>query len=110
MAPGFSVIGVPGIPMVESGDDLSEIISGTLKAQDLILEDGDVLCLAQKIISKQEGRMIELSTVQPSLLAQGISSQYNKDPALVELILSESKICIMSIVSIGGRFVSSWYF
>ena len=43
MAPRFSVIGVPGIPMVESGDDLSEIISGTLKAQDLILEDGDVL-------------------------------------------------------------------
>ena len=48
MALRFSVIGVPGIPMVESGDDLSEIISSTLKAQDLTLEDGDVICLAQK--------------------------------------------------------------
>jgi coenzyme F420-0:L-glutamate ligase/coenzyme F420-1:gamma-L-glutamate ligase len=48
MALSFSVIGVPGIPMVESGDDLSEIICGTLKAQNLTLENGDVLCLAQK--------------------------------------------------------------
>ncbi|HIH99481.1 MAG: F420-dependent oxidoreductase [Nitrosopumilus sp. BACL13 MAG-121220-bin23] len=68
------------------GDDLSELI---LNSGDIL--DGDVLVIAQKIISKQEGRMIELSTIQPSLLAQGISSQYNKDPALVELILSESK-------------------
>ena len=67
-------------------DDLSKLI---LNSGDIL--DGDVLVIAQKIISKQEGRMIELSTVQPSLLAQGISSQYNKDPALVELILSESK-------------------
>ena len=60
------------------GDDLSELI---LNSGDIL--DGDVLVIAQKIISKQEGRMIELSTIQPSLLAQGISSQYNKDPALV---------------------------
>ena len=55
------------------------------------LFDGDVLIIAQKIISKQEGRVIDLSTVQPSLLSQGISSQYGKDPRIVELILSESK-------------------
>ena len=67
-------------------DDLSKLI---LNSGDIL--DGDVLVIAQKIISKQEGRMIKLSTVSPSLLAQGISSQYNKDPALVELILSESK-------------------
>ena len=53
--------------------------------------DGDILVIAQKIISKQEGRLVELSTVTPSLLSEGISSQYNKDPRIVELVLSESK-------------------
>jgi coenzyme F420-0:L-glutamate ligase/coenzyme F420-1:gamma-L-glutamate ligase len=53
--------------------------------------DGDILVIAQKIISKQEGRTVKLSSVSPSLLSQGISSQYDKDPNIVELILSESK-------------------
>ena len=48
--------------------------------------DGDILVIAQKIISKQEGRLVELSTVKPSLLSEGISSQYNKDPRIVELV------------------------
>ena len=63
---------------------------------DLVLEsteiqDGDILVFSQKIVSKNEGRIISLSSVNPSLLANGISSSYNKDPRLVELILSESK-------------------
>ena len=52
---------------------------------------GDILVIAQKIISKQEGRIVELSSVAPSLLAQGISSEYQKNPHVVELILNESK-------------------
>ena len=71
---------------IESSDDISDIILKTEK-----LNDGDVLVIAQKIISKQEGRIINLSTVTPSLLADGIGSQYHKDPRIVELILSESK-------------------
>lgn len=67
-------------------DDLSELI---LHSGDVL--DGDILVIAQKIISKQEGRTVKLSSVSPSLLSQGISSQYNKDPNIVELILSESK-------------------
>ena len=55
------------------------------------LHDGDILLIAQKIISKQEGRLVNLSTVIPSLLSEGISSEYQKDPKIVELILSESK-------------------
>jgi coenzyme F420-0:L-glutamate ligase/coenzyme F420-1:gamma-L-glutamate ligase len=55
------------------------------------IKEGDILVIAQKIISKQEGRIIELSKIEPSLLAQGIASQYHKDPRIVELILSESK-------------------
>ena len=82
----MQIIPIPIEKEITPDDDLSKLI---LNSGDIL--DGDVLVIAQKIISKQEGRMIELSTVSPSLLAQGISSQYNKDPALVELILSESK-------------------
>ena len=63
---------------------------------DLVLEsteinDGDILVFSQKIVSKNEGRILSLSSVNPSLLANGIASSYGKDPRLVELILSESK-------------------
>ena len=71
---------------ITTNDDLSELI---LSSGNIL--DGDIVVIAQKIISKQEGRIVELSSVSPSLLAEGISSQYNKDPNIVELILSESK-------------------
>jgi coenzyme F420-0:L-glutamate ligase/coenzyme F420-1:gamma-L-glutamate ligase len=71
---------------IEPLDDLSELI---LMSSDL--HDGDILVVAQKIVSKQEGRIVDLSTVKPSLLSEGISSQYQKDPRITELILSETK-------------------
>jgi len=71
---------------IEPSDDLSELI---LMYSDL--HDGDILVVAQKIVSKQEGRIVDLSTVKPSLLSEGISSQYQKDPRIIELILSETK-------------------
>ena len=67
-------------------DDISDLI---LKSEKL--NDGDIVVIAQKIVSKQEGRLIRLDDVVPSLLSQGISSQYLKDSRIVELILSESK-------------------
>ena len=67
-------------------DNLSKIIINSTD-----IDDGDILVIAQKVISKQEGRIVELSSVKPSLLSEGISSQYNKDPRIIELILSESK-------------------
>ena len=67
-------------------DNLSKIIINSTD-----IDDGDILVIAQKVISKQEGRIVDLSSVKPSLLSEGISSQYNKDPRIVELILSESK-------------------
>ena len=67
-------------------DDVSDLIIKSEK-----LYDGDIVVIAQKIISKQEGRLIRLDDVVPSLLSQGISSQYRKDSRIVELILSESK-------------------
>ena len=71
---------------IEPGDNIVDLI---LKSHEIL--DGDILVFAQKIISKQEGRLVQLSTVIPSLLAQGISSQYQKDPRIVDLILQESK-------------------
>jgi len=71
---------------IEPSDDLSKLI---LMSSEIC--DGDILVVAQKIVSKQEGRIIDLSTVTPSLLSEGISSQYQKDPRIIELILSETK-------------------
>jgi len=71
---------------IEPSDDISSLI---LKSENL--SDGDIVVIAQKIISKQERCLIDLSTVNHSLLAEGISSQYQKDPKIIELILSESK-------------------
>ena len=71
---------------ITDADDLSDLILNSTE-----IHDGDIFVIAQKIISKQEGRVVKLSTVIPSLLSEGISSQYKKDPRIVELVLSESK-------------------
>ena len=75
---------------------IQEEIANGVNLVPLILEsseinDGDILVFSQKIVSKSEGRILRLSSVNPSLLANGIASSYGKDPRLVELILSESK-------------------
>ena len=82
----MKILPVPIEKEIEPSDDISELIMSSIQ-----IENGDILVIAQKIISKQEGRLIDLSTVKPSLLSEGISSQYQKDPRITELILSESK-------------------
>lgn len=81
---------VSGIPLIQTGDDLSQIILKALHEDDLVLADGDVLVLAQKIVSKSEGRWAKLSSVTPSEHAIDLAQKVDKDPRLVELILSES--------------------
>ena len=73
---------------VQPGDDIAELI---LSASKNPLDDGDIMVISQKIISKQEGRVINLESIIPSELSVGIASAYGKDPKLVEVILSESK-------------------
>src|SRR3989304_1000534 len=74
---------------VEQHDNIIElIISSSSKPQ---IKDDDILVFTQKIISKQEGNLINLSIITPSLLAVGIASAYDKDPRVVEVILSQSK-------------------
>jgi coenzyme F420-0:L-glutamate ligase / coenzyme F420-1:gamma-L-glutamate ligase len=82
---------LPGIPLVRQGDDLAEIIWQALGRAGILLEDGDILVLAQKIVSKAEGRMERLSQVTPSPHAIELAASTNKDPRLVELILRESE-------------------
>jgi coenzyme F420-0:L-glutamate ligase/coenzyme F420-1:gamma-L-glutamate ligase len=82
---------VPGIPLIQAGDDLAAILLQALAAAGIELQDGDVLVLAQKIVSKAEGRWINLIEVQPPRGAMELAEEIEKDPRLVELILQESK-------------------
>src|SRR5262249_9550798 len=83
------LLAVPGLPMVKAGDDLARLIGDRLTGE-LALRSGDVLVVAQKIVSKAEGRVVELASVKPSQRAVELAAEVQKDPRLVELILSES--------------------
>ncbi len=87
----LTLIPLPGIPLIQPGDDLAEIILAALQRASLQLIDGDVLVLAQKIVSKAEGRLVDLSMVIPSPRAQQLAAETAKDPRVVELILHESR-------------------
>ncbi len=81
---------LPGIPEVRPGDDLCALLVAALRSGGETLRDGDVVVLAQKIVSKSEGRLVELATVTPSQRALKLASQADKDARLIELILQES--------------------
>jgi len=83
----LQIIPVPIASDVKKGDDLPKIFTSSFKD----LQDGDIVVIAQKVISKQEGRIVELAQVIPSILSVGLGAEYNKDPKLVEVILSEAK-------------------
>jgi coenzyme F420-0:L-glutamate ligase/coenzyme F420-1:gamma-L-glutamate ligase len=89
-APRLELIGVPGIPLIETGDDLASIIAGAIRAADLQLRAGDVVTVTSKIVSKSEGRWVDLEEVQPDERAQRVAAQCEKDPREVAVILGES--------------------
>ena len=88
--PSISLTALTGLPLIEKDDDLGELILACLALNEITIEANDVVAVAQKIVSKAEGRLINLSDVQPSQNAFNIAIQANKDPRLVELILQES--------------------
>jgi coenzyme F420-0:L-glutamate ligase / coenzyme F420-1:gamma-L-glutamate ligase len=90
MAKSITYIAVPGIPLINPGDDLATIIVAALNAEQLRLASGDVVVIAQKVVSKAENRYIELKDVQPSEKARTLADQIGKDPRYVEVVLSES--------------------
>jgi coenzyme F420-0:L-glutamate ligase/coenzyme F420-1:gamma-L-glutamate ligase len=81
---------LPGLPKVEPGDDLATLIEAGLERLGETLQAGDVLVLAQKIVSKSEDRYVHLNGVEPSDHARALAAQADKDPRIVELILRES--------------------
>lgn len=81
---------IHGIPEVHPGDDLPALVLAALDATPLALEDGDVVLLAQKIVSKAEGRLVRLADVTPGAEAIALAAEVEKDPRLVQLILDES--------------------
>ena len=90
MARRLTCTALGGIKMVEPGDDLSEIVAQALEADDIALQDGDILVLAQKIVSKAEGRYAYLDETVPSARALELAARTGKDPRRIEIVLSES--------------------
>ena len=97
MTAGLQLIAVPGIPLVRAGDDLAGFIAQGLSAADLTLRDDDILVVAQKIVSKAEGRLVDLTTIVPSARAEELARVVRKDPRLVEVVLSESRRVVRAV-------------
>ncbi|MGH7030482.1 MAG: coenzyme F420-0:L-glutamate ligase, partial [Stellaceae bacterium] len=91
MFPKISIKALTGIKLVEPGDDLGAIAVDALAANCLVPQDNDVLVVVQKIVSKAEGRYVDLATVEPSPRAVALAAEVDKDPRFVEVVLSESK-------------------
>lgn len=87
----IALLPLPGLPQIQSGDLLGELIVDRARQNDLAFQPGDVLVIAQKIVSKAEGRVFRLSQVAPSAEAQELAERAEKDARLVELILRESR-------------------
>ena len=81
---------IDGIPLVKPGDDVASLLFDALSAADETLQDGDVLVIAQKIFSKAQDRFVAIADIVPSPQAEALAVEVDKDPRLVELILSES--------------------
>jgi coenzyme F420-0:L-glutamate ligase/coenzyme F420-1:gamma-L-glutamate ligase len=91
LAQTIQVIGIEGIPDVQPGDDLAGLLIEAASALGLTIQPGDVLVIAQKIVSKSEGRLVDLNQVQPSPFARTMAEHSDKDARLVEVILGEAR-------------------
>ena len=87
----LELIALEGVPLVEPGDDLGQLLSEALAHNELELQEGDVLIIAQKIVSKAEGRYVRLNDVEAGPEALALAQEAAKDPRQVELILRESR-------------------
>ena len=92
----LQVLPVPGIPLIQAGDDLPAVITAALEAAGLELAAGDVVCVAQKIVSKAEGRLVALRGITATPEAEQLAQATDKDPRLVQLILDESTEVVRS--------------
>lgn len=92
----MELLSLPGLPEIRKGDDLVSLIVESSRHAKIAFQDADVLVIAQKIVSKSEGRLVQLSTVKPSSRAAKLAAGLKKDPRLVEVILCESRRIVRS--------------
>jgi coenzyme F420-0:L-glutamate ligase/coenzyme F420-1:gamma-L-glutamate ligase len=92
-----SLIGVPGIPHVQPGDDLGALVVGAMRTADIAPEPGDALVVTSKVVSKAEGRVVDLRTVMPSAAAIELATKTDKEPEVVELVLQESTAVVRAV-------------
>ncbi|MEE2821772.1 MAG: coenzyme F420-0:L-glutamate ligase [Acidobacteriota bacterium] len=87
----LQVIGLSGLPEVAAGDDLPNLITTAIRQDDLRVNNKDIFVIAQKIVSKAEGRVVNLAGINPSSLAQNWARAHGQDPRVIETILRESR-------------------
>ena len=90
-APRLEILALEGVPDISEGDDLCGIVLDAYRTSDLAPAPGDILVVAQKIVSKAEGRQVDLASVSPSPEAGRLAAETDKDARVIELILSESE-------------------
>lgn len=90
MPASLTLLAVPGLPLVAAGDDLAGMLVAALARAAMTLRDGDVLVVAQKVVSKAEDRVVDLAEVEPSARAIALAAEIGKDARLVEVVLRES--------------------
>lgn len=88
----LTVTALPGIPLIQPGDDLPQVILEAVERAEMRLETGDVLVVTSKIVSKSEGRLFDLQKVEPSDEAHQFAQETHKDPRIVELVIRESRM------------------
>ena len=96
-APTVTLVGVPGVPLVQPGDDLPALVVEVLRTAALEPQAGDVVIVTSKIVSKAEGCTVDLRTIEPSARAVELAELTEKDPQLVELVLRESTEVVRAV-------------
>jgi len=87
----IQIIGIEGLPIINSGDNIAELICKAAERQGTPIQNGDIIVVTHVIVSRAEGRVVNLDEVTPSAFAKNIAEIYGKDPALVEVVLREAK-------------------
>jgi len=90
VARSLTLNALAGLPLIKPGDDIAALLIESMRRSQIAAKDKDVIVVAQKIVSKAEGRLVDLNTVMPSSRAIALAKEVNKDARLVEIILSES--------------------
>ncbi|MFA5184264.1 MAG: coenzyme F420-0:L-glutamate ligase [Patescibacteria group bacterium] len=101
MTKRVSLYPLMGLPLIVSGDNIAELIIRTCLSEDIILEDGDIIVIAQKIISKSENAIIDLKTITPSQEAEDLAKKTGRDARLVQVYLDES----LELLYTKGRMI-----